>query len=128
MSKELEALKIIKKELYGIEAYRKPLEVIETALKNYVEMTNTPPILLGKTHGYTQSIIDYICKNYKEVKITNLEDEKKTKAFEIIKKKRVNIQALFYSSSCEDYNKHYNHYEDLTQKEYDLLKEVLKNE
>lgn len=47
------------------------------------------------------------------------------KALEIIKKKRVNVQALFYSSSCDDYNKHYNHYEDLTQEEYELLKDVL---
>lgn len=47
------------------------------------------------------------------------------KVLEIIKKKKVNIQALFYSTSCEDYNKHYNHYEDLAQEEYELLKEFL---
>ena len=47
---------------------------------------------------------------------------KELKALEIIKNKRVNVEALFYSASCEDYNKHYTHYEDLIKEEYDLLK------
>lgn len=53
------------------------------------------------------------------------QNEEKLEALEIIKEKRVNVQALFYSTSCEDYNKHYTHYENLTQEEYDFLKEVL---
>ncbi len=51
--------------------------------------------------------------------------ESAVKALEIIKKKKVIVQALFHSTNCEDYNKHYIHYEDLTQEEYDILKEVL---
>lgn len=51
--------------------------------------------------------------------------EKEHIVLEIIKEKRVNVEALFYSSNCKDYNKHYTHYEDLTQEEYELLVEVL---
>ena len=81
--------------------------------------------------------VDIKDKKMAEEKLCQLEDieeelgidlaqiNKELEALEIIKEKRVNVQALFYSSSCEDYNKHYTHYEDLTQEEYDLLKEVL---
>lgn len=108
MSKELEALENIKRdleyitrldyvdpivrgevrdELYKIYHRELPeLDIIETALKNYEELTSKPAMLYGRTHGHTQVLIDTICKNYKEVKITNLEDEKKLKALEIIKK------------------------------------------
>ena len=52
--------------------------------KEYEELKNKPVVLYGRTHEHTQALIDYICKNYKEVKITNIEDEKKLKALEII--------------------------------------------
>ena len=88
MSKELRAFRKICKNLNSYEftdEYKKNKKLIETALKNYAELTNRPVILCGRTHGYTQALIDTICKNYKEVKITNLEDEKKLKVLEIIK-------------------------------------------
>lgn len=106
---------------------------IGDALKNYEELTSKPVILYGRTHGHTQALIDTICKNYKEVKITNLEDEKKLKAFEIIKKKKVDVGYLFemitlfdrkglrqYNLSCYGIKK------TLTKEECCLLKEVLK--
>ena len=53
------------------------------------------------------------------------EDEKKIKALEIIKKKNVDIE--FIKSHCDliEYNKR--HRISLSQKEFNLLKEVLEN-
>ena len=110
-------------------------DIIEKTLKDYEELTNKPVMLYGKTHEKTQALIDTICKNYKEVKITNLEDEKKLKALEIIIDKQVDIR-IFISSAIlgnheepdaynfivSDVKRH------LTKEEFDLLKEVLKNE
>lgn len=50
--------------------------------------------------------------------------EKELKALEIIKEKKVNIKLLLIDKDCELYNMNYG-YEDLTQEEYELLKEVL---
>lgn len=113
--------------------YLKPfIETVETALKNYEELTNKPVILYGRTHGQTKALIDMISKNYKEIKITNLDDEEKLKAFEIIKEKKVDISYLiicieqnveplqFYNEIAKDL-----HNGELTQEEYELLKKVL---
>ena len=90
---------------------------------NYALMFIDDIYCLVDTKDNKFEVIDnYKINNYG---IIDNDAQLKLKALEIIKKKRVNIQALFYSSSCEDYNKHYNHYEDLTQEEYELLKEVL---
>lgn len=114
------------------------LEIIETTLKNYEELTSKPVILYGRTHGYTQALIDTICKNYKEVKITNLEDEKKLKALEILKEIlhiKIHIDeeenvAILYIDVVKDFKtKEFTHlilgYVQEKEK-YDLLKEVLK--
>lgn len=97
MNKEmtpLQALKKIKQARYFVdfeldvkvsEDYKKELNIIETALKNYQELLDRPCVLVGRTHGHTKALVDTISKNYKEIKVTNLEDEKKLKAFEIIK-------------------------------------------
>lgn len=145
MTKELEAFEYIKGCALTVKRNeRKVLEyvhlseviperfnIIETALKKYDELTSKPVFLCGRTNGHTKALIDYICKNYKEVKITNLEDEKKTKAFEIIKEKIVDIYGIKNSIDVYDYNAGIE-YEDnfenrlLTQAEYELLKEILK--
>ena len=103
------------------------LEIIETKLQDYEELTNKPVILYGRTHGYTQALIDTICKNYKEVKITNLEDEKKIKALEIIKEKGIILQFIKETYTVEQYNAGVfgTLVKPLTQEEYELLKEVL---
>ena len=106
---------------------------IETALKNYEELTSKPIILYyGRTHGHTQALIDMVFKNYKEVKITNLEDEKKLKALKIIKEKKVDVFGLICCIQLNEYTalETYNMKENchncfLTQEEFDLLKEVL---
>ena len=109
----------------SFEVYKDELDLIETALKNYEELTNKPIILYGRTHGYTQALIDTIRKNYKEVKITNLEDEKKLKALEIIKNKNVSICWLKACKDRAEYNDLVDKEEQLTKEEYDVLKEVL---
>ena len=108
------------------EKYKEELNIIETALKNYQELLKRPCVLVGRTNGHTKALIDTISKNYKEIKITSLEDEKEIKAFEIIKKKNVSTIGLKYHSTCENYNNDLLKGEyPLTKEEYDLLKEVL---
>lgn len=54
--------------------------------------------------------------------------QKKLKALEIIKKKRVEIRVIFHTTNVMEYNEKTRQYYDclpLTQEEYDLLKEVL---
>ncbi len=141
MSKELEAFERIKNHTlsYVGDTYKtltdsremqvEDLDIIETALKNYEELTNKPVILYGKT----QALIDAICKAHKEVKVITIIDEKKIRAFDIIKKKRVNVLELCTCANYETYlaffNKWnwYGEYDEyiLTQEEYDLLREVL---
>jgi hypothetical protein len=101
-------------------------EIIETTLKNYEELTSKPVILCRRTHESSQALIDTICKNYKEVKVTNLEDEKKLKALEIVKEKKVDVQMLIDRKNLNEYNWCvHEQSRALTQEEYDLLKEVL---
>ena len=125
MSKELTPLEALEKLSYGIisqEVYK----TIETALKSYEELTSKPVILYERTHGSSQALIDYICKNHKEVKIINLEDEKKLKALEIIKEKRVDVIVVCLSPSCKAYNKAKTDISlDLDETQFGLLKEVL---
>lgn len=134
MNKELKAFRKICQNLNSYEftdEFKKNKKLIETTLKNYVELTSKPFILLGRTHGEAQALIDYICKNYKEVKITNLVDEKKLKALEIIKEKMVYIEVIKYALKnnydCGYYNMTMDKLTEryLTEQEYDLLKEVL---
>ena len=64
------------------------------------------------------------------------QDQKKLKAFEVIKEKRVNVDHLIYYIMCDTknngmglhwYNREIDYeYKELTQEEFDLLKEVLK--
>lgn len=61
------------------------LNIIEIALKDYRELLQSQCVLVGRTNGQTQKIIDTICKHYKEIRISNLEDKEKIKALEIIK-------------------------------------------
>lgn len=140
MSKELEAWQEIKlgyicgqgaiNEFALRENERENFKIIETALKNYEELTSRPVILYRKTHAKSKAIIDTICKNYKEVKITNLVDEKKLKALEIIIKHSLIIDDLL--SCLEEEHAYWDYHwqfeysrQDLTREEYELLKEVL---
>ena len=139
MSKELEALEDIILYLNASEPkglYCENIEIIKNALKNYEELTNKQVILCGRKSRKTQAIIDMICKNYKEVAITNLEDDKRLKAFGIIKEKRVDVHMLFWcfeKGGLERYNRFLDAFFEsskhrLTKEQFDLLKEVLKDE
>ena len=135
MSKELEALEQLK--YYNTISnddfdMTNELSIIETALKNYQELLERPCVLVGRKHGHTKALIDVISKNYKEIKIISLEDEKKLKALEIIKEKRVNVFWLMeciscYTNALEKYNEEVlcKDIDCLTQEEFDLIKEVL---
>lgn len=106
--------------------YANEYSVIETALKNYDELTTKPVILYGRAHGHTQKLIDTICKNYKEVKITNLEDEKKLKALEIIKARPEQLLDILETDNYNEYlDLDYAPNQYISEKEYDLLKEIL---
>ena len=118
------------KELTPLEAFNKFLEYVDTPTKMHLMTFGDEKGL--ERYRVLRTQIETALKEYEgaknHIKALNeerIENSLKLKALEIIKEKRVNVQALFYSSSCEDYNKHYTHYEDLTQEEYNLLKEVL---
>lgn len=119
MNKEmtpLQALKKIKQARYFVdfeldakvsEDYKKELDIIETALKDYEKKTK-------------------LAKEYKDV--NNV--AKRLKALEIIKEKRVFIEELISSDNVDEYNDYVDEqgrYDEdkLTQAEFDLLKEVL---
>ena len=72
------------------------------------------------------------CQYYENEKCMNKGDcfwldlERKLKALEIIKEKRVNVDLFYYSKNLEDYNRNITtNNRLLTQTEFDLLKEVL---
>ena len=100
MSKGLEAFEILKQDIG--KCYEDEMLIVETALKR-----------LEQLEEEKQSFDRVI--------------EKKLKALEIIRKKRVNIGDFVRCKNIEDYNEYccYNEKEQLTQEEYDLLKEVL---
>ena len=101
----------------------KNYKIIETALKNYQELLKRPCVLVGRTNGHTQAMIDKICKNYKEIKITNLDDEKKLKALEIIKEIiPIEEEDFFYDKETDTY--FFIGYK-VSKKQFDLLKEVM---
>lgn len=127
MSKELEALERIKNitydrtELYGIEVYRKDLELIETALND---------------GSYCKYIIDIICKylgldmkshrdlieTKNEILSTLLIQERKIKAFTFLKR-YIRVEKLEHENTC------YLFFGDeviqINNETYDLLKEVM---
>ena len=104
MSKELtplEALERVSQRLCGdYNDCSHELAVIETTLNENIEL---------------KKCIDLIG----DIETNN----KKLKVLEIIKEKQVNVEWLLETENVEEYNESL--YADLTQEEYDLLKEVL---
>lgn len=147
MSKELtplEALDYLEDIAYGrkmeFNAHELKL-LIETELKNYQELLEKPCVLVGRDRGYTKAIIDMISKNYKEIKITNIVDENKVKALEIIKDKRVDVGSFinYFVEHDNPYETYVLYFENpieidyvviseklLTRGEFVFLKELLK--
>lgn len=107
MSKELEALENIKHYDSRVGLHEDDYQIIETALKEYA--------------GFQ---IVFKLSNRNEGKKVYVE----CKAFKIIKEKNVNVGDFKRCKSLEDYNDYccYSEKEQVTQEEYDLLKEALK--
>lgn len=139
MNKELEWIEYYKNLLskHNITYRKNGFEIIENALKDYQELLESQCVLVVRTHGTTQKIIDKICKHYKEVKITNLEDGKKLKALEIIKKYKVNVYEFmnecieselpyleYVETETWDYIQNGDIGKPMECEEYELLKEV----
>ena len=109
MNKGLEALNTLRNGLVDervvcitCKTFDKCLNIIESELKDYEKKTK-------------------LAKEYKDV--NNV--AKRLKAFEIINKKNVCIHDLKKSKTLKEYNGCREWKEELTQEEYDLLKEVL---
>ena len=112
MSKELsplEALEKIRKEIAYYSLYKKHLDTIETALKDYEELKKLKLLPYPKVNDeeYRRSVI------------------KRLQALEIIKDKEVNVFIFLHSGDLETYNDMVEDNRKLTQEEYNLLKEVL---
>ena len=122
MSKGLEALERMKhhcavSQEYFYEHFGEDLDIVETELKRYSKIEE----LCGQTIFDKDCINEIIEKTVDECLI----NENKLKALEIIKDKIVLIDVLFDTDTLEDYNDFKSKQEQLTQEEYDLLKEIL---
>lgn len=123
-------------------------KIIETALKEYENLDDIyydtwyACERLKENNNFALMFIDdiYCLINTKDNKFDVIDNykinnygiidngtKKKLKALEIIKEKQVNVGDFIRCKSIEDYNDYccYNEKEQLTQEEYDLLKEVL---
>lgn len=147
MSKELEASKSLKiiKEMYEhfVKTYRElepklmicekeDFDIIETALKEYEFMKQTKIIVDDKKISdddleklKNQGIIVGNLEQSKIEPLFDNETQNKLKALEIIKNKQVNVFVLLHIEDLETYNDMIGDNRNLTQQEYDLLREVL---
>lgn len=130
MSKGLEALKNIEKEIQDYEGFdentyhqmdRTRFIVIETELNEKINIENRLDYIFSKHHIRSFTELE---ERLGDCKIAS-QDDIKLKALEIIRKKGVNLFKLKMCDSVEEYNKLCNSASPLTQEEYDLLKEVL---
>lgn len=89
----------------------------------------TPLEALGNINGYLTKYFNRALNRPEDtiIKWTEIEIiEKSLKALEIIKEKLVNLFIVAHTDSKEAYNDMVSeHWRELTQEEYDLLKEVL---
>lgn len=100
------------------------------AQKLAIEYKNKIDKLQKENQELKEEFITTLKKNNETLKNEINKIDKLKKAIEILKNKKVNIDLLLNSSECCSYNFYAKKQdlEDLTQEEYDLLKEVLENE
>lgn len=94
--------------------YNKLYDIIEDAL---IKLEN-----YEQNEDFNKDVLNYAFLNEQD-KI------KKLKALEIIKKKKINFDYIEYCDTYEQYRtlcRYYYHWPNLTQDEFDLLREVLK--
>lgn len=110
MSKGLESLERIYCHLPKIDGdrFKKDKEIIENALKNYEH--------LEKELCFVKTMEDLTIEAIKD---------KKLKALEIIKKKRLNLEYLKCCENYEQYKTLCSYFSEINRDEFDLLKEVL---
>ena len=120
MSKELEAFNVIKNELYDIEAYKKPLNVIETAL-----------IAKEKYKVLSQEVIKCLMNVTNEQILLEKLVEEKDYFLNLLIKKKIDISLLVdiiedngghgeYIQWCSDES-------ELTNYEFDRLEKLIKD-
>jgi len=105
MTKELEALQDLSKLVFiygGVEQYR----IIENALKDY-EFLKEEKLVLSA------------CRDLPNLK-------KKLRVLDIIKEKRVNIEYIKCCDTYEQYKIICSYWNEITEEEFNLLKDVLK--
>ena len=83
------------------------------------------PLLEPVLAEYEDDLSDKITANYFALKQSLLKAEKEHKALEIIKDKWVNMAVLTHSKTVEEYNNNAYTAYNLTNEEFNLLKEVL---
>lgn len=91
--------------------------------EEYLEMFDTVELALDELIERREMM-----KRFNEASVPSVIDDdiyKKAKALEIIKEKRVSVDLFFYCANRAMYNNRVNTERQLTQEEYDLLKEVL---
>lgn len=121
MSKGLEALERVEKQAILTGRYTQDLDTIEKELKDYQEVSIKYKLAI--------EFIDNIADEFGEHDLDELADKivKVKKVLEIIKNKNVNTFGIKHSKDIHEYNLTFasNGKEQLTQDEYELLKEVL---
>lgn len=131
MSKGLEALERIKEFMkLNAKHWKQDVGYIEKELKRLEELDNGAYVsihinryieLCGKEDAF-----DALSKENEKVFKELPKEIEKNIAFEIIKKKLVNLFHVAHTETQEAYNDLVNeHYRELTKEEYELLKEVL---
>lgn len=129
MSKGLKALQDIRLRIFiesevQSEKVVKDLKIIEKELKEYEETKKDLEQVMSDYQDLGNSCYEKL-KAYEELKKEYLVLSIKERALEIIKKKVVDIYLLYATKTLEDYNSSLMQYNaNLTQEEYDLLKEV----
>lgn len=88
-----------------------PISIIENALKEKIELEEENKALIESNDLLNEALI---------------EDQKKLKALEIIKNKKVNLEYLKCCQNYEQYITICSYGNEITEEEFDLLKEVLK--
>ena len=110
MSRELEAFVRLEQSSKRYKGRKEDLDTIFTALKRLEKIEDTRCIILsGRASGKT----------------SNLKVIAKLQAFEIIKEKKVNLEYLKCCETYEQYKTICSYWNEITKKEFDLLKEVL---